>query len=413
MIYNSKYYNSNHIDKSDNELSNVVVYGTGTLGALAIHALKNRNIKIQYVVDDNVKNWNKEFLGYDIKSPKIFNELNPDNCVIIASLRYKYMLSVLNSFNINSYLHCNFLFNELDLNYFKHTVNRIEGNTDIKHIINVLDQYMYSIYSYREKLLNIKSLDIVVTEACTLKCKDCANLMQYYEKPHHADDADLLDSFNKFINVVDDLLEARILGGEPLMYKNIKNILEILTKNSKVKNIVIFTNGTIIPKDLDIFTNSKIFIKISDYGKNSKHSKIPELENLLTKKGIKFLTERVVTWQNAASIGFHKRSIDQTKQIFGTCCVNDSLTMLNGYLYLCPFSAHVDNLKAVPHYPNDIINFKTDNQDEIYTKLFSFIYEKEFIKACNFCEGRDYTVGDVEAGVQVKSPIKYEKYDSI
>ena len=63
MIYNSKYYNSNHIENSDNDLLNVVVYGTGTLGALAIHALNNRNIQIQYVVDDNFKNWNKDFFN--------------------------------------------------------------------------------------------------------------------------------------------------------------------------------------------------------------------------------------------------------------------------------------------------------------------------------------------------------------
>ena len=30
-------------------------------------------------------------------------------------------------------------------------------------------------------------MDVVITERCSLKCKDCANLMQYYEKPQNSD----------------------------------------------------------------------------------------------------------------------------------------------------------------------------------------------------------------------------------
>ena len=46
MLYKSKYYNGNDIKLSNKQLSKVVVYGTGTFGALAIYALKQRNIKI-------------------------------------------------------------------------------------------------------------------------------------------------------------------------------------------------------------------------------------------------------------------------------------------------------------------------------------------------------------------------------
>ena len=172
MIYKSKYYNGNNIKLSMKQLSKVVVYGTGTFGALAIYALKQRNIKILNIIDDNNKNWNKDFYGYKIKSPKVLEELNRDVYVIIASLHYKYMLKILKSFNITNYVYCDFLFNKLDLKNFKHTVDRIEGNTDLKHVITALDLYMYSILSYRNKLLNIKTLDLVLTERCTLKCKD-------------------------------------------------------------------------------------------------------------------------------------------------------------------------------------------------------------------------------------------------
>ena len=125
------------------------------------------------------------------------------------------------------------------------------------------------------------------------------------------------------------------------------------------------------------------------------------------------MTERVVTWQNAAIIGFQDRTIELTKKIFGTCCVNDSLTLLHGKLYICPFSAHAENIHAIPKNHSDTIDLVNGNYDEIYNKLFSLVYEKEFIEACNYCNGRDYAVGDVEAAVQVKLPLEYKTYHVI
>ena len=33
-----------------------------------------------------------------------------------------------------------------------------------------------------DESLHLKCIDIVVTEKCSMKCKDCSNLMQYYER---------------------------------------------------------------------------------------------------------------------------------------------------------------------------------------------------------------------------------------
>ncbi len=44
---------------------------------------------------------------------------------------------------------------------------------------------MFAMKSENDKnnnILNVKHLDLVLTEKCSLKCKDCSNLMQYYAK---------------------------------------------------------------------------------------------------------------------------------------------------------------------------------------------------------------------------------------
>ena len=72
--------------------------------------------------------------------------------------------------------------------------------------------------------LNIKTIDIQVTERCSLKCKDCSNLMQYYKKPQDSELGLLLKSIEKIMVAVDSLEEFRVLGGDPFMNKNLHKI---------------------------------------------------------------------------------------------------------------------------------------------------------------------------------------------
>ena len=67
--------------------------------------------------------------------------------------------------------------------------------------------------------LNVKSIDVQITEKCSLKCKDCSNLMQYYQKPIDTEQGLLFKSIDKIMNCVDQLDEFRVLGGDPFMYK--------------------------------------------------------------------------------------------------------------------------------------------------------------------------------------------------
>ena len=52
-------------------------------------------------------------------------------------------------------------------------------------------------------VLKLKSIDVQITEKCSLKCKDCSNLMQYYKKPIDADFEILTKSIDKILNAVD------------------------------------------------------------------------------------------------------------------------------------------------------------------------------------------------------------------
>ena len=59
----------------------------------------------------------------------------------------------------------------------------------------------------------------MITTKCSMNCESCANLMQYYTAAKNTDE-EILKSVETLNENVDDILEFRIIGGEPLMKKN-------------------------------------------------------------------------------------------------------------------------------------------------------------------------------------------------
>ena len=128
--------------------------------------------------------------------------------------------------------------------------------------------------------LHLKSIDIQITEKCSLKCKDCCNLMQYYT---HAKDSDLdllFKSIDRFISCIDILDEFRVIGGDPFMNKNLYKIINRLVTYDKCKSVVVYTNGRIPPKgeNLESLRNKKVMLDITNYGEiSTAHEKVIEI----------------------------------------------------------------------------------------------------------------------------------------
>ena len=109
---------------------------------------------------------------------------------------------------------------------------------------------------------NLKYVDITVTEACSMKCESCSNLMQYYLKPRNSDLDMLFKSIDKLMKVTDSLYEFKVVGGEPFVHKQIGKVINKLLKYETIKEIVIYTNATVIPKgeNFECLKNDKIFM---------------------------------------------------------------------------------------------------------------------------------------------------------
>ncbi|MCE7505284.1 radical SAM protein [Polynucleobacter sp. IMCC30063] len=379
------------------------IFGTGNFGKLTALALRENKIEVSAFIDLNLINIGTLFDGLSVLSV----DQVEDGIVYIASNRnnHRYLQNLISDKNPHKKIEIRYpdhFLKSLTLSDGQLSWSAERCNSEIENFLFMREVAQGGSENF------LKSIDIVLTEKCSLKCIDCSNLMQYYEKAVDTDLHTLLESIDKLFSALQFVKEVRIIGGEPLMFKEIVPVIQKIKTFHNFGSIVIFTNGTIMPRDelMAECSNSSVRFQISDYGDLSRN--VEKLEALLIEKEISNSRDRVLTWQDCASLDRKVRTKEELLSVFSNCCVNDAFTLLHGKLYGCPFAAHAENLDAIPELKSDSIDIGKENSEGILKKIANLVNRSNY-GACNYCNGRDYTVGTVEAAVQTKYPLRYLK----
>ena len=272
---------------------------------------------------------------------------------------------------------------------------------------------------FDDNQIYMRSIDIMVTTKCSLKCNNCSNLMQYYTSPEHTEDKKILEALKIIDENVDGISEFRIIGGEPLMNKGWANIVTKINERHPEVQIFIYTNGTILPKEDQIksFDSKLVNFIITDYGKLSRNA--DKMTDLLNKHNISYDRSLAQGWVDCSSIKHHKRSIEDNMEVFKQCCVKYVYTLLEGKLYRCPFIANAANLRAIPDNPANYVDLFSEKKN-IKQEMKRLVKVAKFFPGCDFCVGRPYDPtssvgydgkGIIEAGEQVSQVIPYKLYE--
>ncbi|MBF0329409.1 MAG: radical SAM protein [Nitrospirae bacterium] len=387
----------------------VVIAGAGIVGGVLLSVCKDAGIEVDCFCDSSMKIAGSEFCGKEVIPTPGLRERHKDAVILISVAAIKDVVDLLEGIGFYHWHAGGLLLRDIDFSCANPGSAIDYTKFAIENCILCHDGYLHP-----EKLF-LRSIDIIITERCSLRCKDCSNLMQYYEKPRDSDLDMLLKSIDAFCLVVDEVMDFRIIGGDAFMNKEWPVIVERLTTEPKAKRVLLYTNGTIVPKLADIahFKNTKVAVIITDYGVLSR--KLHELRDILEEHKIAYHILKPAEWLDCAQIAPHKRGAEGNREIFRNCCAKNMATLSDGKLFRCPYGANANRLFAVPDCKIDYVDIYSRvldgvNVGTIKDAVKNYLLNKEYLEVCDYCNGRPLSGKEVTPAVQVDRPLAYPRY---
>jgi organic radical activating enzyme len=383
--------------------NNLILYGAGVNGLLALYALEKSNIRILGICDDNPQKAGSDFCGYVVMSIKEAIFKYPKAAVMVDVYNWRSAYSQLNLAGFRQIISVLPLLLDIELDdAAKFCAIHFDGNIgtsddgylapaiDAALIYEWISNYMIRGLQFFEKEpIYSQAINLDITNRCTLRCKGCLGFKSYYRNSGE----DL--STEQILTTVDRLIALNhfkywhILGGEPFLRHDLNKIIEKLVAESIVSDVDIITNATVMPDKIHLnsLQDSKVLVRISDYGELSYNSdKLEKLcaENLIN---CRRLAQR---WQDLSVRPLALNATD-TKNQFDLCCQNKGsyFYILKGKIYLCPFAAHTEQLGVYLPNPEDSVDllaepFSLADTEENIKQL----YKRETpLKACRYCNG--------------------------
>lgn len=268
--------------------------------------------------------------------------------------------------------------------------------------------------------IHIHQCALIISLRCTLKCKLCLVYAPYYK---NASDYELLEvnkSIDTFFSLIDSCGTFNIQGGEPLMHKNLPEIIErVVAHKRQVGKILLTTNGTLLPNaELleQLYKNRDcIQVNISDYG-SKLSAKVPGLIKILLESDIphqrinysgsdihfggwldftdhtyKYQTEEELI-DNAKKCGYRK---------------GGNLAIRLGELYFCYRVARRIELGIIPKDGLSYIDMYSEKSIEEKRQNIIDILTAPYTPACAYCVGKRSDVKHYPPAIQLtKEEIK-------
>ncbi|TCL59371.1 radical SAM family protein [Kineothrix alysoides] len=242
---------------------------------------------------------------------------------------------------------------------------------------------------------------LCVSQRCTLRCKLCLAFIPYYENPKDLSLAETKDVLKSYFSVVDTVKTFTVTGGEPLMNKELAEILKVVYsyKSQITESVDFVTNATLdIPEDiLQIFERNADITRLvlSDYGDLS-----PKIQSISEELGKRNITYRISNFHGDdlyfdGWIDFtdHSKKIDdlELRDAQGRECIHRSgryFVINDGELHSCSRSYWRMGQETIPRIKGEYIDLTSSSITiEEKRKDLSHMFSQASSTSCGYCVG--------------------------
>lgn len=401
----------------------IVIFGTGIIGKRVLNFFYRNDIYVKEFCDNNKEVQNtvittdyyikKKISSLEsIKENDVKRDVNSDNKIfIIANKLEKHVNSIKNQLKENGY-HNILTINDL--------FNIITPDVDIFPVEKLsFFPPVYFLEKNKENSKTLHSFQMQITERCTLKCKNCANFMQYYKEPADYEVDEINTYVDKMADIFDRILRVSFIGGEPFFHKGWFDIIDNACKKPNISLIALVTNSTIIPNEeyLAKLDNSKVIVTISDYESHFKNNNenIKKLSRILEKYKICYTIPSLGTWDNITVRNNANLPEDKIIEYYSNCKIKDGCNMIiKGKYFACPQAANMHNLNMIPEEMSsyiDIMDTSISNE-ELAEKIVDFSRHNDYVTECQYCTKAvpENAHQEIPIAEQIKKPLEYKKF---
>lgn len=258
----------------------------------------------------------------------------------------------------------------------------------------------------------VELAQISVTERCSLRCKKCAHACNYVGRDVEDMAIDTVCySADSFFSKVDLCREFVLIGGEPLLYRELPRAVAYIGERyrGKIVHFCITTNGTILPNEelLRVCRQYQVMFRISNYSKQLPHlaGKYRQLTELLDRNGITYiLGDADEEWMDYGFETVNRcESAAELQNVFDQCRTPCRKIRGSRYYY-CVMARSVSENMGMKVGAEDFLDLEKLPAD--YRKIwmeFELGYsEKGYLDMCGHCNGAEAVYMPIPAAEQVK-----------
>jgi len=274
-----------------------------------------------------------------------------------------------------------------------HNLNPMKGFGAFKNYIFSLTLWLEKINYFLFKKIELPQIEFVLTTKCTLQCKHCANFIPTIESQNHT-----TITFNEFKKDIDNLCGAvskinnlLLLGGEPLLIKELPEMFKYVAQHKKIKNIWIVTNGTLLPNEelIALFKEhrKKSTLWISNYSNNSELKRVLKNEKIITllkQNKINYVYNEDLMWDTVSMFKDNGRNIEENKHYYKNC-IHPCVSVIDGEIHVCPRSSTFKMNNVFEFNKDEIVNLRELKTSQNLKQELIRFYSRDYFKACNFC----------------------------
>jgi len=372
----------------------IICFGAGKFLKNVKGFLDSEYCKIDLLVDNNKEKWGVYEHDIKIESPDILKKCSGEDYLILISSKnfaeeireqieqqhpgkfviFKWPLIIKEYKEFDDklwqeriYTPCEHLYKHISL-----------GMSEDKR--EAYMQEKRTLLSDKEKVI-LPRTPVMITTRCTLRCKECSNLMPYYKYPKDYDADEIIMWIKNVCAAIDEWICLELVGGEPFLYRDLERVLAYVIKEEKIQQVEFTTNASVMPKPeiIELLKNEKIFIKISQYPNLINPEKMLELlkENRICHE----LMENM-RWSKTGKLTSRARTEAELQSQYLNCGqAKLCRTILNGKLYVCSKAASLMELGYVDSLEMVDLQEKNNLRKNIYDFL-----RLPYSEACNYCD---------------------------